>query len=171
MPFMEPFSFKAIRCYFGSNQCDQIGRFIGLWATLQSLWQQLICPHLPHSTAIFVKVSKSLIFLVKSFLGNFWRFFSGHTALGPTFHCFSFWCELCFLQSGKWPFNERQAKQFSSFGTFHYTVSSANLPSWHAFSSLTCCSLKKVAGSWTSFVWALTLTAIDAKTTSFKLCH
>ena len=76
---MEPFSFKAIRCYFGSNQCDQIGRFIGLWATLQSLWQQLICPHLPHSTAIFVKVSKSLIFLVKSFLGNFWRFFSGHT--------------------------------------------------------------------------------------------
>ena len=29
---------------------------------------------------IFVKVSKSIIFLVKSFLGNFyWQFFSGHT--------------------------------------------------------------------------------------------
>ena len=34
-----------------------------LWATFSSLWQQLICPNLP----------KSLIFLVKSFLGNFYR--------------------------------------------------------------------------------------------------
>ena len=31
------------------KQCDQIGQFIGLWATLQSIWQQLICPNLPHS--------------------------------------------------------------------------------------------------------------------------
>ena len=31
------------------RQCDQIGRFIGLWAPFQSLWQQLICPNLPHS--------------------------------------------------------------------------------------------------------------------------
>ena len=31
------------------GQCDQIGRFIGPWATLQSLWQQLICPNLLHS--------------------------------------------------------------------------------------------------------------------------
>ena len=31
------------------NQCDQIGRFIGLWAIFQSLWQQLNCPNLPHS--------------------------------------------------------------------------------------------------------------------------
>ena len=30
-------------------QCDQIGRFIGLCATFQSLWQQLICPNLLHS--------------------------------------------------------------------------------------------------------------------------
>ena len=29
------------------------------------IWQQLICPNLPHSLAIFVKVSKSIIFLVK----------------------------------------------------------------------------------------------------------
>ena len=44
--------------------------------------QQLICPNLPFSLAIFVKVSKSIIFLVKSFLGNFYRhlaIFSGHT--------------------------------------------------------------------------------------------
>ena len=29
-----------------TNQCDQIGRFIGLWVTFQSLWQQSICPFL-----------------------------------------------------------------------------------------------------------------------------
>ena len=44
----------------GYQQCDQTGHFIGLWATFQSLWQQLICPNLPHSLAIFVKVLKSI---------------------------------------------------------------------------------------------------------------
>ena len=58
---------------FGQEQCDQIGRFIELWATFQCIWKQLICPNPPHSEAIFVKVSKSLIFLMKSFLGNFYR--------------------------------------------------------------------------------------------------
>ena len=53
------------------KQCDQIGRFIGLWASIQSIWPQLICPNLLHSFAIFVKVSKSFIFLVKFFLANF----------------------------------------------------------------------------------------------------
>ena len=52
------------------DQCDQIGRFFGLWASFQSLWQQLICPNLPHSYAIFVKVLKSII------LGNFYRHFA-----------------------------------------------------------------------------------------------
>ena len=63
-------------------QCDQIGRFIGLWAAFQSLWEQFICPNLIHSKAIFVKVSKSLILLLKSFWATFidiWRFFTGHT--------------------------------------------------------------------------------------------
>ena len=55
------------------NQCDQIGRFIAFWPTFQSLWEQLFCPNYPHYLAIFVKVSKSFIFLVKSFLGNFYR--------------------------------------------------------------------------------------------------
>ena len=32
-----------------SAQCDQIGQFIGLWATFKSFWPQLICPNLPHS--------------------------------------------------------------------------------------------------------------------------
>ena len=59
------------------DQCDQIGRFIVLWATFQSLWRQLICPNLLHCLAIFVKVSKSLIFLVKLF----WRDFYRHLAI------------------------------------------------------------------------------------------
>ena len=66
------------------HQYDQILLFIVLWATFLSLWQQLICPNLPHSQAIFVKVLKSIIFLVKSFLGKIYRhlaIFSGHTAL------------------------------------------------------------------------------------------
>ena len=64
------------------NQCDFIWQFIGLWASFYSLWQQLICPNLLHAQAIFVKVTKSIIFLVKSFLGNSNRhlaIFSGHT--------------------------------------------------------------------------------------------
>ena len=28
-------------------QCDQIGRFIGLWTSFKSQWQQLFCPKLP----------------------------------------------------------------------------------------------------------------------------
>ena len=55
--------------------------------------QQLICPNLPHSLAIFVKVSKSIIFLVKSFLGKFYRqlaIFSGHTGYYlPMFNLYS----------------------------------------------------------------------------------
>ena len=34
-------------CSSRGIQRDQIGRFIGLWATFQCLWQQLICPNLP----------------------------------------------------------------------------------------------------------------------------
>ena len=55
------------------KQCDQIRRFFALWATIQSLWQQLYYPNCPHCWAIFVKVPKSFIFLVKSYLGNFNR--------------------------------------------------------------------------------------------------
>ena len=63
--------FIALKSDFNCNQCDQIGRFIGLWATFQSLWQQLISPNLLQSKAFFIKVSKSLIFPMKSFLCNF----------------------------------------------------------------------------------------------------
>ena len=64
-------------------QCDQIGRFIELWASFQSLWQQFYCPNYPYFRWFFVKVSKSLIFLVKSFLSNFYR----HLATFYWSHC------------------------------------------------------------------------------------
>ena len=34
--------------YISNGQCDQIGRFIALWATFQSLRQQLFFPNCPH---------------------------------------------------------------------------------------------------------------------------
>ena len=34
------------RFFSRRNQCDQIGQFIWLWATFQSLWQRLICLNL-----------------------------------------------------------------------------------------------------------------------------
>ena len=37
------------------QQCDQIWRFFGLWATFESLWQQLICPNLPSFLSNFCK--------------------------------------------------------------------------------------------------------------------
>ena len=48
---------------------------------------KFICLNLPHSLAFFVKVSKPIICLVKSFLGNFYihlATFSGHT--DPHYH-------------------------------------------------------------------------------------
>ena len=30
------------------DQCDQIGQFFALWATIQSRWQQLLYPNCPH---------------------------------------------------------------------------------------------------------------------------
>ena len=73
--------FRQFVC--ANNQCDQIWRFMGLWATFKSLWQQIIWPNLSHSEAIFVKVLKSIIFHVKSFLGNFYR----HLAIFFWSHC------------------------------------------------------------------------------------
>ena len=62
------------------------------WAiywTLGNFLKPLATTNLPKSPTylgIFVKVSKSIIFLVKSFLGNFYRhlaIFSGHTGTCP----------------------------------------------------------------------------------------
>ena len=58
----------------------------------------LFCPNLLHSQAIFVKVSKSLIYLVKSFWATFidiWHLFTGHTGSDahemPDIANFIFW--------------------------------------------------------------------------------
>ena len=49
------------------NQCDQIGRFIALLGNFSKLVARIILTKLPTFLAIFVKVSKSFIFVVQSF--------------------------------------------------------------------------------------------------------
>ena len=51
----------------------RLGDLLDFGQVFLSLWQQLICPNLSHSKANFGKLSKSSIFLLKSFLGNFYR--------------------------------------------------------------------------------------------------
>ena len=65
-------------CFSASFQCDQVGQYFGLWATFESLWQQLICPNLPHSSP---------------FLGNFCKgvkiiYFSSETIFGQLLQTF-----------------------------------------------------------------------------------
>ena len=50
-----------------------LGDLFDFGQLFKALGQQLICPNLPHSQAIFEKVSKSFIFPLKSYLGNFYR--------------------------------------------------------------------------------------------------
>ena len=46
-------------------QCDQIGVLIALWATFQSLWNQLFCQNCPHHFwTTFIDI---------------WKLFTGHT--------------------------------------------------------------------------------------------
>ena len=40
-------STRVLLNVFRHQQCDQIGRFIALWATFQSLWQQFNLPKSP----------------------------------------------------------------------------------------------------------------------------
>ena len=74
----------------------ELGDFKTLWATFQSWRQQLFCPNCPYCQAIFVKVSKSFIFLVKSLLGNFYRylatFYLSHCHTGYHYPDFSKLC-------------------------------------------------------------------------------
>ena len=53
------------------EQCGQIGWFIALWATFQSLMQQLFCPNRPHFLATFVKLLKYFIFKWNHFRATF----------------------------------------------------------------------------------------------------
>ena len=49
----EVFSQRPLVDYF---QCDQIGRFITLWATFQSPWKQLFCPKCQQILSNFCKI-------------------------------------------------------------------------------------------------------------------
>ena len=67
---------KQLKAY--STQCDQIGRFIALWATFQSLWQQLFA-QIVHNFGNFCKsvkifhYSSEIIFgQLKWTFGNFY---------------------------------------------------------------------------------------------------
>ena len=64
------------------QQYDQIGVFIALWAISQSLLATIILPNRQHFKAIFVKVSKSFISLVKIIFGQLFidigLLFTGH---------------------------------------------------------------------------------------------
>ena len=66
-----------------ANQGDQIGRFITLWATFQSQWQQLFCPNFQHILGNLCKFVKIFHFSSKFFLGNFYR----HLATFYWSHC------------------------------------------------------------------------------------
>ena len=69
------------------NSVTRLSDLLDFGQLFKAFGQQLICPNLPHSNEIFVKVSKSIIFQVNSFLGNFYRhlaIFSGHTGSQPT---------------------------------------------------------------------------------------
>ena len=75
-------SSRSAVCLFFPYQCDQIWRFIGLWATFSSLWQLVIGPNLTHSKAIFLKCQNLSLFEWNHFWAIFidiWRSFSGHT--------------------------------------------------------------------------------------------
>ena len=73
--------------FVNSGQCDQIGQFIGLWATFLKPLAAINLPKFPIFLCNFLQVSTFIIFLVKSFLGNFYRhlvIFSDHTDSGHT---------------------------------------------------------------------------------------
>ena len=76
-------------------QCDQIGRFMALSATFQSLWQHLFCPNRPHFQLIFIEKSFSGNFLMISFLCNFYRhlatFYWSHYSDPTTLLCNKYW--------------------------------------------------------------------------------
>ena len=78
------------------QQCDQIGRFIGLWATFQSLWQQSSTFLGNFCTGVKIFNFSSEIIFGATFI-DIWRVFTGHTvgkvvlnlALGLVTSCLS----------------------------------------------------------------------------------
>ena len=56
------------------DNVTRLGDLFQFRRIFQSLWQQLFCPNCPYFWAIFIQLSKYLIILVESFLGNFYRY-------------------------------------------------------------------------------------------------
>ena len=52
------------------KQCDQIGQFIGLWATFQSLWQQFNLPESPTFLGNLCKGEKIFYFSSEIIFGQ-----------------------------------------------------------------------------------------------------
>ena len=83
------------------KQCDQIGQFIGLWATFQNLWQQLFLTKSYTFLGNFCTGVKIFNFSSEIIFGatfiDIWRVFTGHTvgkvvlnlALGLVTSCLS----------------------------------------------------------------------------------
>ena len=73
-----------IASWLVDSQCDQIGRFIALWPTFQSQWQQLFCPNCPHFRQFLKRCWNLTFFLWNNFWATFiviWQLFTGHTEL------------------------------------------------------------------------------------------
>ena len=72
-----------------SHQCDQIGRFIGLWATFQSLWKEFA--QISYILSKFCKDVKILNFSSEIIFGQFYRhlatFYWSHCLLLPIGGC------------------------------------------------------------------------------------
>ena len=69
---------EVLVCYI---QCDPIRRFISLWTTFLSLWQQLLCPNCEIFRQFF-KCVKIIHFSSEIIFGplfmDIWLFFTGH---------------------------------------------------------------------------------------------
>ena len=78
------------------SQCDQIRRFIVLWATFQSLWQQFYA-QIVHILGNICKRVKSFIFLLKN---RFWATFIDIWRLLLTFSDF-YWSH-CVQETSHW---------------------------------------------------------------------
>ena len=70
-------------------QCDQIGQFIALWATFQSLWQQLFCPNCVTALDKFFKGVKIFHFSSEIVFGQLLQIF-GYFLLVTLITCLFF---------------------------------------------------------------------------------
>ena len=76
--------FEGLSGWLG-NQCVQIGQFIAISATFQSLRQQLFCPNCPFFSQFLERCQNMSFGYQNHFWANFidiWRLFTRHVGLG-----------------------------------------------------------------------------------------